>query len=70
MSAATLVERPGPIPGVIELVIDCDHGTTYGYLVNATERVRALSVDLLAERHEWEERCGCAVSLRVQEART
>ena len=69
MSAATLTERPGPVPGTIEVILDCPHATTTGVLVNADDSVRVLSVALIAERHERDERCGCALSLRMPGAR-
>lgn len=65
----TLRSKPGPFPGSETLVLDCDHGTTRGVLLNGRDpRQRQAAIDAIAERHELEEGCGCTRLLRPARA--
>lgn len=69
MTRPSLRSKPGPYPGSETLVLDCDHGTTRGLLVNARDpRQRQAAVDAIVQRHELEEGCGCTRHLRPVQA--
>jgi hypothetical protein len=64
----TFTKRPAPElgPDVIRYVVDCRHGTTIGDVIPGGRYVPtdAEVLAVLADRHEQEERCGCARKLR------
>lgn len=54
--------------GWTEVVIDCPHGTTTGLAKGRRGDLFDVTVSLLVRRHEAEERCGCALRIRAEQA--
>ena len=70
MHEATLrVRQIDGLPGMKQIVVDCEHGTTTGVLAKPTESEAAAEIDGIALRsviatHHLQERCSCTASLR------
>ncbi len=56
--------------GWVEVVVDCPHGTTTGLSKGERPDLFRVTVDLLVRRHEAEERCGCALRISAEGARS
>lgn len=66
---AALTTRDLP-DGWTEVVVHCPHGTTTGMAKGKRGDLFAVTVELLVRRHEVEERCGCALRIQAEEARS
>ncbi len=64
---ATLTTRDLP-DGWFEVVIDCPHGTTTGTSKGVDGELFDAALSLLVRSHEVEERCGCALHIRAEQA--
>ena len=64
---AALTTRGLP-DGLIEVEIDCPHGTTTAQAKGRHGDLFDVTVSLLVRRHEAEERCGCALRIRAEQA--
>jgi hypothetical protein len=64
---AALTTRGLP-DGWIEVVIDCPHGTTTGLAKGERPDLFRVTVQVLVSRHQTEERCGCALRIRTEQA--
>jgi hypothetical protein len=66
---ATLRIKPAPEagPGARLFEVDCEHGTTQGWLIpGALPIERAAFITYLLERHQAEEGCRCTRKLRLR----
>lgn len=66
MTAPTFTRRLAPElgPDVTEYRLECAHGVTFGHVIPGDYTLTGADVlALLVEKHEREERCGCARAL-------
>jgi len=56
--------------GWVEVVVDCPHGTTTGLSKGERPDLFRVTVRLLVSRHQAEEKCGCALRISAEGARS